>query len=213
MSHRDYIHSYLDETKLIAEKLKEQEPQISKTVDILFDAWLNNRWVFLMGNGGSASTATHFASDLAKTVNIDPEKHGLKAIALVDNIPLASATTNDWGWDNLYITKLRNYWMPKSVAIGISVHGGSGKDKVGAWSQNLLKGLQFAKDQGGATIGFSGFDGGPMKDLVHACVVVPATSTPQIESFHVVLHHLITFRLKEKIEEYRRAEAKPDTLV
>src|SRR3989344_3153829 len=209
IKHQKYIHCFLDESREIAQKLKAQDKQISKIVDILFDAWLNNRWVFLMGNGGSASTATHFASDLAKTVNIDPEKHGLKAIALVDNIPLASATTNDWGWDNLYITKLRNYWMPKSVAIGISVHGGSGKDKVGAWSQNLLKGLQFAKDQGGATIGFSGFDGGPMKDLVHACVVVPATSTPQIESFHILLHHLITFRVKEKVIEFYKNTRKP----
>jgi len=208
MSHKDFVNQYLEESKVIAEALKAQEPQISKTVDMLFDAWLNNRWVFLMGNGGSASTATHFASDLAKTVNVDPERHGIKAMTLVDNIPLVSATTNDWGWDNLYLTKLRNYWVPNSIAIGISVHGGSGKDKVGAWSQNLLKGLQFAKDQGGQTIGFSGFGGGPMKNLVDACVVVPANSTPHVESFHVVLHHLITFRLKEKIEEYRAVDSK-----
>ena len=60
MSHEDYVYRFLDESKAVTEKLKEQEPQISKTVDILFDAWLNNRWGFLMGNGGSASTATHF---------------------------------------------------------------------------------------------------------------------------------------------------------
>jgi D-sedoheptulose 7-phosphate isomerase len=205
---RSYVHSYFDESKLIAEKLKEQETQITKIVDILFDAWKNHRWVFLMGNGGSASTATHFASDLAKTVNDDPMHHGIKAIALVDNIPLVSATTNDWGWENLFITQLRNYWMPKSVVIGISVHGGSGKDKVGAWSQNLLRGLQFAKDIGGSTIGFSGFDGGPMKNLVQTCVVVPAESTPHVESFHVVLHHLIVFRLKDLISQTKLSKKK-----
>ncbi len=205
MPHRDYIKQYLNEAMAIADKLKEQEEQINRIISILFDAWENDRWVFIEGNGGSASTATHFASDLVKTINPSPEKRGLKAMALVDNVPLVSATTNDWGWENLYLTQLRNYWVPESVVIGISVHGGSGQDKAGNWSQNLLKGLQFAKDNGGKTIGFSGFDGGPMKDLVDACVVVPVNSTPHVESFHVVLHHLIAFRLKELVDAHHKA--------
>lgn len=82
------------------------------------------------------------------------------------------------------------------------MHGGSGTDLGGQWSQNLLKGLQYIKDRGGKTIGLSGFDGGPMKTLVDIPIVVPAYSTPFVESFHVVLHHLIVFRLKEMIAEY-----------
>lgn len=211
MSHINFILAHLDESKAVAERLKAQSPVIEKIVDVLLDAWKEKRWVFIMGNGGSASTATHFASDLAKTINPHPGFYGLKAMPLSDNVPLVSATVNDWGWDNLYETKLRNYWMPKSVVIGISVHGGTGKDKAGAWSQNLLKGLQFAKDNGGITIGMSGFDGGAMKTMCDLCVVVPADDTSHVESFHVVLHHLITFRLKEKVEEFY--ESSKSTLV
>ncbi len=197
-----YTGDFLVEVGNVAVKFLDQKREIDRVVDILFRSWKNRRWVFLLGNGGSASTATHFASDLAKTVSDDPEHYGLKAIALVDNVPLVSATINDWGWENLYITQLRNYWMPRSVVIGISVHGGSGRDKSGAWSQNLLRALEWARHEGGTTIGLSGFDGGPMKDLTHHCLIVPANSTPLVESFHVVLHHLITFKLKERISSH-----------
>lgn len=203
MSLQDEIRLRLQETAQGAQALEEQIPQIARMVDILFDAWQNRRAVFLIGNGGSASTATHFASDLAKTVNMDPEAYGIRAMALSDNIPLASALTNDWGWENLYVAQLRTFADPKSVVIGFSVHGGSGTDKAGAWSQNLLKGLQYAKDQGMATIGFFGYDGGPMKTLVDVCVVAPGNSTPHVESFHVTLAHIMTFALRDRIAEFR----------
>ncbi|HCM67633.1 MAG TPA: sedoheptulose 7-phosphate isomerase, partial [Candidatus Kerfeldbacteria bacterium] len=129
---------------------------------------------------------------------------GLKAIALVDNIPLVSAMVNDWGWDNVFVNQLKTFYVAGGVGIGLSVHGGSGTDVAGKWSQNLLKGLQYIKDQDGKTIGFSGFDGGPMSRMVDVAIVVPAHSTPLVEGFHVVLHHLIIFGLKEKINEYRK---------
>ena len=204
MKDREYVRSYLENVKDVSEKLKEQEEKIVKVIEILFNAWKNDKWVFIVGNGGSASTATHLVADLVKTVVEKPGEKGIKAIALVDNIPLNSALVNDWGWASVYEEQLRTYWMPGSVVIGISVHGGSGKDKAGAWSQNLLKAMQFAKDNGGATIGLAGFDGGAMKDLADACVVVPADSTPLVESFHVTLHHLIVFCLKEKIRDYQK---------
>lgn len=174
---------------------------LDKIIEILFKAWQERRMVFLIGNGGSASTATHFASDLVKTVIDSPDKRGLKAVSLADNIPLASATVNDWGKENLFIAPLHTFFSPGDVVIVFSVHGGAGKDKDGAWSQNLLKAIQYAKDNGGKTIGFAGFDGGAMKNLCDICLVVPADSTPLVESIHVLLAHFITFRLKEMINE------------
>src|SRR3989344_5310692 len=150
MKDREYVRSYLENVKDVSEKLKEQEEKIVKAIEILFDAWKNDKWGFIVGNGGSASTATHLVADLVKTVVEKPGEKGIKAIALVDNIPLNSALVNDWGWASVYEEQLRTYWIPGSVVIGISVHGGSGKDKAGAWSQNLLKAMQFAKDNGGA---------------------------------------------------------------
>jgi len=181
--------------------------KLDQAIDLLFQSWKDGRWVYIMGNGGSASTATHMAADLAKTVCSNPQDRGVRAMALVDNIPLVSALTNDWGWENIYVNQLSTYYVEGGVGIGFSVHGGNGKDVAGKWSQNLLKGLQFIKDSGGKTIGLSGFDGGPMKDLVDVGIVVPAESTPIVESMHVVLHHLIVFGLKQKIYDYQQSQA------
>ena len=194
---REYIEGFLADVEKISREVSRDD--IERVIQTLFEAWKENQQVFVMGNGGSASTATHLVSDLVKTINDKPGARGIRAMALVDNIPLASAITNDRGWENLYVSQLETFYQRGDVGIGISVHGGSGKDIGGQWSQNLLKGLQFIKDRGGRTIGLSGFDGGPMAKLVDAPVVVRADSTPLVEGFHVVLHHLIVFRLKELI--------------
>jgi D-sedoheptulose 7-phosphate isomerase len=117
----------------------------------------------------------------------------------VDNVPLVSALTNDDGWDKVYEEQLKTLFHPGDVVLAISVHGGNGKDKAGLWSQNLLRAVRYAQENGGTAIGFSGFDGGAMLDLCDVCVVVPYNTTPHVEAFHVVLHHLVTFCLAEKI--------------
>ena len=198
MSGRDYIENYLTETRKITETVSILD--IEAAIDILFEAWRNGNRVFTCGNGGSASTATHFVCDLAKTV-ASPGKLGLKAECLNDNIPLMLALVNDNGFDSLYVEQLETKFEKGDVLICISVHGGAGKDKAELWSQNLLKALKYVSDNGGKTIGLSGFDGGPMKDVADACIVVPVDSTPLVESFHLVLEHLICSRLRTKIEE------------
>jgi len=204
-NNNSYSESFLQQINEISTVLKVlYSAKLDQAINLLFEAWREGRWVYIMGNGGSASTATHLASDLAKTICATPEDKGLKAMALVDNIPLVSALTNDWGWENVYVNQLKNFYVEGGVGVGISVHGGSGKDLSGQWSQNLLRGLQYIKDKGGKNIGLSGFDGGPMKDLVDVGIVVPAQSTPIVEGMHVVLHHLIVFGLKEKIHEHKK---------
>lgn len=197
---RSLVLSHLQEVKHVAEKLVAQKGEIAEMIRILFGAWEKDLPVYIMGNGGSASTATHFAADLSKTIADMPGWRGLKALTPWDNIPLVSAIVNDRPKEDLFTAWLDTHYVQGGIGIGISVHGGSGADKGGKWSQNLLKGLQYIKDRSGLTLGLSGFDGGPMKDLVNVCVVVPADSTALVESFHVVLHHLIAFRLKELIQ-------------
>ncbi len=195
---RDYIENYLVETQRIAEAISASD--VESAVEILYEAWTNGRRVFTCGNGGSASTATHFVCDLVKTAA--PEgRHGLKAECLNDNIPLMLALVNDSGFDSLYVEQLKTKFETGDVLICISVHGGAGKDKAELWSQNLLKAMRYARDHGGKTIGLSGFEGGPMKEVADACVVVPVDSTPLVESFHVVLEHLFCSCLRRKIEE------------
>ena len=113
-----------------------------------------------------------------------------------------TALINDEGFDNLFYEQLKDRFEEGDVLICISVHGGAGKDKAGLWSQNLLKAMKYAEEMGGKTIGFSGFDGGPMKEITDVCIVVPADSTPQVESFHTALEHLICSCLKERIAKY-----------
>lgn len=196
MSNLEFIQGYLKDTREIAEKVSVAD--IDKAIEILFRAWQGGRRVYTCGNGGSASTATHFACDLIKTVE-SKGKRGFKAECLNDNIPVMLAYINDNGFENLYIEQLKTKFQPGDVLICLSVHGGAGKDKAGMWSQNLLKAIKYAQENGGKAIGFSGFDGGPMKEICDACVVVPADSTPQVESFHLVIEHLSIFRLKEII--------------
>ncbi len=204
---RAYAEAFLKKSAGIADALQEQSKKIADVLEILHTAWLKGSNVFIVGNGGSASTATHFAADLVKTVVDKPGDAGLKAMALADNIPLVSALTNDWGWDHIYDSQLATFWKPDDVVIALSVNGGMGQDKAGVYSQNLLHALNYAKEQGGKAIGLVGdkYAGGLFKDICDVCVIVPDGATPQVESFHVLLCHLITFALKEKLKEFPRS--------
>jgi D-sedoheptulose 7-phosphate isomerase len=197
MSDKGFIDNYFIQLNETVNKISPDD--ITKVIDVLFTAWKNRKKIFIIGNGGSASTATHFAADLNKTANVE-NKERFMAIALVDNIPLCSALINDEGFENLFVEQLKNFFAPGDVVIGISVHGGSGRDKAGLWSQNLLKAMQYAKDRGGIAVGLSGFDGGAMKEMADVTIVVPVDSTPLVESLHLTLEHLIISCLRDKIK-------------
>ncbi len=184
------FNEYID---LVKRRLPLEDFVYKEIVKILLDCYKNKGTVFTMGCGGSASTATHFAADLAKTVG------GFKAISLVDNIPLVSAYTNDLGWESVFEGQLKNWITKNDVLVGFSVHGGNKK-----WSGNLTKAMKLAKERGAKIVGFSGFDGGVMKELADACLIIPTNSevygTPLVESMHVVIIHGLIFQLKERIK-------------
>jgi len=184
------IINYLNDVKVVSENLKKQEKELHKIIELLKTAREKGKQVFICGNGGSAGTAIHMAADFFKIGE-------LKAISLNDNVPLMTALINDDGWENLYTEQLKRLYNSGDMLVAISVHGGSGKDKAGLWSQNLTKAIAWVQDHDGITIGFSGFDGGWMKENCDVCVTVPANSTPLVEAFHVVLHHLIAFSLQK----------------
>lgn len=201
-----FSNEFLDHSHKVLAGFREQLPIFDHVIRELFLAWEDNRPVFVFGNGGSASTATHFAGDLCKTINDKPGHRGIRAMSCWDNIPHISAIVNDRPKEDYFNAWLDNFYEDGGVGVAFSVHGGSGGDLGGKWSQNILRALQRIKDGGGATIGFSGYAGGPMKTLVDHCLVVPveheSLGTPLVEGFHVVALHLIVFRLKELIEEY-----------
>jgi len=191
-----FVKNFLNEFVDIAGRLSVDD--IHRVIDMLFEAWKNEKKVFLIGNGGSASTATHFACDLAKTASVEGKKR-FRAISLTENIPLLTALMNDEGPASIFVEQLKNLLEKDDVVIAISVHGGSGEDKAGPWSQNLLAAIKYAKENSAKTIGLSGFNGGALKEIADVCIVVPVNSTPYVESWHVALEHLITSCLKERI--------------
>jgi len=159
---------------------------IQEVVEILHDARLKGQHVFIMGNGGSAATASHFACDLGKGTT-DPRAPRLRVVALTDNMPTFSAWANDTAYDNVFAEQLWSLVEPGDVVIGIS---GSGR------SMNVLKAIHLANLVGAVTIGLTGFDGGQLAEIVHVPIVVPNHTMEQIEDVHVMLSHLITTRLR-----------------
>jgi D-sedoheptulose 7-phosphate isomerase len=198
MRHKGYIEKYLGGVSEIVKNISQTD--ISKVIDVFFECWKWGNTIYLIGNGGSASSATHFSCDLNKMTACDGRKR-LRAISLVDNVALLTALVNDNGWEKVYTEQLMNHFRAGDVLCALSVHGGTGSDLAGSWSQNLLAAMIYAKEHGGKTVGIAGFDGGAFKRLADHCIVIPYNTTPHVESFHVTIHHLICFRLKEMIEK------------
>jgi len=200
MDHTNYIQKFLVESRESIESLQFlSNEEIGKAIDILFDAWIKGKHIFFMGNGGSAGNASHFAADLSKTT-MHKEKKRFKAFCLNENPSLFTAWVNDFGWDYAYRGQLENVLEENDVIVILSVHGGSG------WSGNLLKAAEFAKEKGAKIISFAGFDGGFLKTVSDACVIIPIDSTAHTEALHSVIQHLVIFRLKDLIENHNSPE-------
>ena len=210
LSHQKFIKQYFAESKKILQKLPIED--LDKIISILFEAWQQEATIFVMGNGGSASTASHFAADLTKyTVmgaSYEQKKKRFKVICLTDNVVLNSAWTNDFGFDTIFSEQMEPWLKKNDVVFAFSVHGGSARPEGGQWSQNIPKAFELAKVRGAKLIGLSGDTGGVMKQMADACVVVPTVNkehiTVHVEGLHVVLHHLIIHRLKQLIQAWEK---------
>ncbi len=191
-NYEEYAEEFLKTSKQLIDELPKKD--IVEVMNIIEDVRQRGGTVYTIGNGGSASTAEHLAADLDKTANTGQEKL-FRSITLVNNDPLTSAWTNDEGWKSVYKGQLKDRITEKDALIGFSVHGGSGP-----WSGNLVEAMNYANNQGAKTVGIAGFDGGAFKEVCDTSVIVPIESTPQVESMHVLIHHLIVFGLKQNVE-------------
>lgn len=193
MSEREkYIEGFLEQSKELIDELPQEE--IAEVMEVIQQVRRNGGTVYTIGNGGSASTAEHLAADLDKTANVGQEKL-FRSVTLVNNDPLTSAWTNDEGWESVYKGQLEDRITEDDALIAFSVHGGSGP-----WSSNLTKAFQFANKKGASTVGIAGFDGGAFTEVCDRTIIVPVESTPQVESLHVLIHHLVVFGLKQEVE-------------
>lgn len=162
---------------------------IIKVIDLLHSARLSSRQIFIMGNGGSASTATHFVCDLAKNTRKSGWPH-YKVIGLSDNMAIFSAYANDEGYESVFAQQLANLVMPEDIVIGISASGNS---------KNVLNAMELAKSQNATTIGFTGFDGGRLASMVDINIHVNSNIIEHVEDIHLILEHMIVKALREQV--------------
>jgi len=175
------INLFLEKQETCIDELSSQTKIISKIVDQLIKTRDKGKKIYVMGNGGSGSTASHLVSDLLKTAITKGNKR-FSAISLVDNIPVTLAWSNDVSYEEIFVEQLRNFLSKGDLLIAFS---GSGKSK------NIVKALKFAKNEGANCIGFTGNNGGYFPKLCDICCLVPSNDMLIIESTHVVLCHCI----------------------
>jgi len=160
---------------------------IQKMVDILIEARLNDKQVFVMGNGGSASTSSHFVADLGKNTRVKGLSH-FRVIGLADNVASITAYANDEGYENIFSQQLVGMMKPGDVVIGIST---SGK------SPNVLKAIEYANRNRGYTIGLTGFSGGPLGTMANLHIHVPSDRIEQVEDIHLMIEHMVISAIKD----------------
>jgi D-sedoheptulose 7-phosphate isomerase len=197
----DFVNRYLSETAEIAARTSRDD--LARVIDVLFEAYRADRHVYTAGNGGSAANASHLACDLAKFTAAAGKKR-FRVSSLCDNAALVSAITNDRGFGRVFADQLEAVFASGDVLVCLSVHGGSGAAEAGPWSQNLVAAADLARSRGGKVVAFVGYDGGALRSLADASVVVPrtvagATSTPHVEGMHEVYHHLVCERLRQLV--------------
>ncbi len=185
----NHIQSYFVELQKILDNLSEEV--IEQVLVILHEARNSNKQVFILGNGGSASTASHFVCDLGKNTRV-PGIPNFRVMGLTDNIALFSALANDEGYENVFAQQLANHLQPGDVVIGISTSGNS---------KNVVNAIQLANSGGAKTIGFTGFNSGEIGSMVDVNLHVPSQSIEHVEDVHLVLEHLITKALRERAME------------
>jgi D-sedoheptulose 7-phosphate isomerase len=186
-----YVETYLEQLQEMIANLP--AGLIDQVINILLKNVQSGGKVFICGNGGSASTASHFACDLAKNTVVSSAPH-FRVIALTDNMALMTAWANDTAYDHVFAAQLDPLVQPEDVVIGISCSGNSA---------NVLNAMDVAHQHGATTIGFTGDQGGRLKDMVDWCIQVPSPRIEQQEDAHLILEHCICAAIRERlIQEY-----------
>lgn len=181
---KDFIDNYLTEINRCLASLRKEK--IELIIDLLVAAYKKDRKVFVLGNGGAASTASHMACDLGKgtlqRIYDDTEKR-FKVISLTDNVALMTAFANDLSFDDIFIQQLRNLIETDDIVIALS---GSGN------SRNAIKAVEYAKSCGAITIGILGFKtGGELGKIVDYSIIIESTNYGPIEDVQLVINHMI----------------------
>ncbi len=185
----DFFTEYINNIILY---LRELDSQIVKRViEILIDAYKDDKQIFIIGNGGSASSANHFTCDFGKNAVQQPDKRKFRIISLCDNIEKLTAFANDIDYSEVFYQQLINLMNKGDVLIAISASGNS---------PNILKACEYAKDNNGRIIAFTGTTKGKINQFSEVSINVESPMIEQIEDIHLIILHILVAYFKNNRE-------------
>lgn len=186
---KSFLKAYTDQVSETIANIDDQK--FRKAIDILIEAYHNDRQVFITGNGGSAGTANHFTCDFGKNAVREKGKRRFRILSLSDNVEKITAFGNDVRFEEIFSQQLENLMRDGDVMIVVTASG---------TSPDLIPACEYVKAHGGKIIGMTGFSGGKVKDYADAHLNVPLTSYEQIEDIHLMFLHLFVCYFKEHPE-------------
>lgn len=180
-----HLDEYMKDLKSVIEKIPVEK--VEEVIQMLHQARMNEKQVFVLGNGGSASTASHMVCDLAKNTR----KKGFpnfRVFGLTDNMAIMTAYANDEGYETVFANQLENWVEAGDLVIAISASGNS---------PNVLRAVELANQRRAITVGFTGMTGGKLIHLAQVVIHVPSMRIEQVEDVHLMLEHMICSAIKE----------------
>jgi D-sedoheptulose 7-phosphate isomerase len=183
------IDRYLSDVKSTLDDLDRND--LVRFADALMQAYEDGRQIFVFGNGGSGSTASHFCGDFLKGVSYGLDKR-FRFLCLNDNVPALLAIANDIGYEDVFVEQLKNHLSRGDLVIGIS---GSGN------SMNVVKALRYAKENGAVTVAMCGYDGGRIIGMTDVHVHARIDNMEVTEDVHLVAIHCLKTMLKERLRD------------
>jgi D-sedoheptulose 7-phosphate isomerase len=185
----DNVQTYLDRLRTAVDALPRD--RLGQLGELLYGAYRNEKQVFTLGNGGSASTASHMAADIAKNT-IGPNMRRFRVLSLNDNTAMLTALANDLGYEHVFREQLQNLIRPGDLLIAISASGNS---------PNVLNAIRYAQAQCAQVAGILGFGGGEASQLVDVPIVVPSDHYGVVEDAHLIINHIIVDYFKSRLAE------------
>jgi D-sedoheptulose 7-phosphate isomerase len=181
--------NYIEELKRVIDDFPHS--YFEQFIQVLLQSYDEERHLFVMGNGGSASIASHWVCDINKGCCFDQKKK-FKMICLNDNISTMLAYANDLSYENIFVEQLKNFFIKGDIVIGISASGNS---------LNVLKAIEYANANGGISVGLCGFSGGRLYRSVHIPILVKSDDMQKVEDVHAIVTHMVMQRLTLEINK------------
>ena len=183
------IQEYISHLQGVLEHLSLAD--VRQSIDLVMEAYQADQQIFIIGNGGSASTASHIANDLSKGTSL-PGVRRFRAISLTDNVATMTAWSNDLCYEDVFVEQLKGLVNPGDLVIGISASGNS---------ENIIRAVRHAKAIGCKTIGWTGFGGGKLRQLADVSVVVDSHDYGPVEDVHLILNHILHAWIRKELAD------------